>query len=367
VVTYIERDAANTLWVATNSSSAGGKIWMILPVLNSSGDPITSCTTGIVPSSPLVSLKSLTQGRNPLLTQSQTQAVGLAITATSFTPAAKTFTPANPSNTWNFGHYMFTVTYKQVFTTFAQSFTSVMSRPADVTFMNPPFPNGTTGLLFPSLGGFVIQFQTNGSVPIAGTQFASTDATGPAIQVIVAFHDPVQGFRNPGLAHAVSCGPLCPPFTDDLTRDFWVLLDQAMGGDADGWGSRYVTFDEPFVSSLALPLTVTLNEPALSGNPLFNIGQNFTVSITVTDAHGSPVNGLLLRVSAARITPGPIALQTVQATNSSTHDNVMNNNGNGKYSIGVDTGIFTGGTGTYQFTIFGQGFSPFVFNARFQK
>jgi hypothetical protein len=128
-----------------------------------------------------------------------------------------------------------------------------------------------------------------------------------------------------------------------------------------------VPFDEPFVGTLALPLTITLNEPALSGNPLFNIGQNFTVSITVTDANGHPVNGLTIRLSAARISPTPIALQTVQATNNSTEQNLMSNNSSGKYSIGVDTGLFRGGTGTYQFTIFGEGFPPFVFMAQFTK
>jgi hypothetical protein len=386
VVTFMKRDASNTLWVATNSSSAGGKIWKILPVLNAAGDPISSCTSGILPSSPLVSLKDLSQGAAALLTSSQTQAVGLAITAASFTQTvcvqasgaigSCTFSPANQSNTYNFGHYTLTVSYKQVFTMFAQSFTSIMSRPQDVTFAPASFQAGTAGLRFPSLGGFVVQFHTAPGPPgpTAGTNFAATDATGPAVKLVLEFHDPVEGFRHPGLAHAsdsTNCpggsGALPCSYSDDITHDFWVLLDQADGGDIPCWCSNYVPFDEPFVGTLALPLTVTLNEPALTGNPLFNLGQNFTVSISVTDANGHAVNGLTIRLSAARISPTPIALQTVQATNTSTEQNLMNNNSSGKYSIGVDTGLFTGGTGTYQFTIFGEGFPPFVFTVQFTK
>jgi hypothetical protein len=147
-------------------------------------------------------------------------------------------------------------------------------------------------------------------------------------------------------------------------------MDQASGGDplpCPDFCSNFVPFDEPFLGTLALPLTVTINEPALSGNPQFNLGQNFTVSISVNDANGAPVNGLTIRLSAARISPLPVALQVVQATNNSTDQNLMNNNGNGKYTIGVDTSQFTGGIGTYQFTIFGDGFSPQTFLARFKK
>jgi sugar lactone lactonase YvrE len=359
LVTYMERDASNTLWVATtnNSETGNGKLWKILPVLNPASDPISSCTTGVPPDL-----------NNPFdFFGEGTLAVGVAITPTNFTPALKTFTAANPSNTFNFGHYTLTVTYRQILTTFSQTFTAVMKKPTDVSFANPPFRPGTNGMRFPSLGGFVIEFQNFGSPPVAGTNFAPTDATGAAIKIVVAFHDPVRGFRQPGLAHALDCGEGCPPFTDDITTDFWFLTDQADGGDIPCWCSRYVTFDEPFLAGLALPLQVELNEPAQSGHPLFNLGQNFTVSITVRDAQGSRVNGLVNRVSAARLSGPAIALQTVQATNAPTQGNVMDNHGNGRYSIGIDTGVFTGGIGTYQFTISGDGFPPFVFTEQFTR
>ncbi len=377
LVEHLERDASNNLYVATNSNSAGGIVWKVTP---GAGDPISSCSAGVPQQ--LVSLKSLSQGSNAILSSSETQAIGVAIAPTSYSATA-TFSPASPSATFHFGHYDLTLTYAQVLTTFTQTFTAIMSRPVDVTF-NSAFPAGTVGMRFPSLGGFVIQFQTasQGSctsfaacgVPVANVDYASTPTVPAAFQIVLSFHDPIRGFQDPGLGHS-SDDAVTGTYTDNVTENFWVLLDQADGGSGNIWASKYVAFDQPFqvASNLTLPLSVQLNQPALSGNPLFNLGQNFTVSITVTDARGKAVPGLQLRISAARTSPSPFALQVVQATNNSTEGNLLNDNGKGKYSIGIDTSVFTGGPGTYQFTIFGQGFPPVLpatplpFYAVFQK
>ncbi len=394
LVQYFERDASNNLWVATNTSSGVGLVWKVAP---GSGNPISSCSAGTAQQ--LVSFKKLSQGTNPLLTSSETQAIGVAIPATNYTASA-TFSPSNPSATFSFGHYTLTVTYTQVLTTFTQTFTALMSRPADVTFDTSVFPANTVGMRYPSLGGFVIQFLTpsqspycsaygatpsagapSGTVcnaPVANVDYVSSPTVSTAFTLVLAFHDPIRGFRNPGVSHS-STDTMTGVFAENVTIDFWVLLDQASRGGGSIWGSKYVAFDEPFqlASTFVAPLHVQVNQPALSGNPLFNLGQNFTVSIVVTDSNGVPVPGLTLRISAARIDITPAALQTVQATNNSTEGNLLNDNGNGKYSIGIDTSLFTGGPGTYQFTIFGQGFPPVLnppltnlalpFNAVFSK
>ncbi|RPJ73242.1 MAG: hypothetical protein EHM24_08315, partial [Acidobacteria bacterium] len=153
IVTFIERNASNVLFVNTNSATAGGKVWRIAPALGSGGDPISSCTSGVLPAAPLVVLKTLSQGQNAPLTVSQLQAVGLAIPPSNFTAAAKVFTPASRSQTWNFGHYSIRLDYKQVYREFSQSFTALMSRPASITFAGGVFKAGTAPMRLPSLGG----------------------------------------------------------------------------------------------------------------------------------------------------------------------------------------------------------------------
>ncbi|MBP1634987.1 MAG: hypothetical protein H6Q10_1561 [Acidobacteria bacterium] len=362
VVTFLERDAANVLWVNTNSANAGGKVWMVAPATAPGGDPIASCSSGVLPAQPLVSLKSLGQGSNPLLAKTQLQAVGLAIPASSFT-AAKVFGPGSPSQTWNFGHYSVRVEYRQVYSTFSQSLTALMTRPQDIAFATGTFLSGTEPTRFPSVGGFVTEFRSESPEPVAGTDFATATATEPAFRFLIFYNDPIQGFRNPGVAHAAADSTT---YTENQSLDVWVAEDGVRAGGGTGW-SKYVGFDEPLQPGLALPLRITLNQPALSGNPLFNLGQNFTVSITVTDDNGQVVPGLSVRLSAMRISPKPFVFETVRPTNGSGLQNILNDNGNGKYSIGVDTGLFQGGTGTYQFTLFGNGFPPYVFYARFQK
>jgi hypothetical protein len=331
----------------------------------------------VLPPAPLVSLKALSQGRNAILSHAQLEAVGLAIPASDFTAAAKTFSPASPSQTWNFGHYSLRLEYAQVLTTFQQSFTALMSRPEDVTFAAGTFPEGAEGTRFPSLGGSVIQLRTLSptagcasyqacGAPVAGVDFAVSTATTPAFRLVLFSSDPIQGVTNPGLAHA-SNDTVTGVYTDDYTSDYWVGIADPRGGTGNTFGSKFVPFDTPFEAGLAFPLRVTLNQPALSGNPVFNLGQNFTVSITVADALGRAVPGLTVRLSALRFTPEPFVLETVRSTSASTQENLLSDNGNGKYSITVATGLFQGGTGTYQFTLFGSGFPPFVFYARFQR
>jgi sugar lactone lactonase YvrE len=53
VVTFFERDAANGLWVNTNSTNQGGKVWRILPATATGGDPVAAFTKGELQTSPL--------------------------------------------------------------------------------------------------------------------------------------------------------------------------------------------------------------------------------------------------------------------------------------------------------------------------
>ena len=361
VVTFIERSAANVLFVNTNSATAGGKVWRIAPALGSGGDPISSCASGVLPAAPLVALKTLSQGQNALLTVMQLQAVGLAIPPTSFTAAAKTFSPASPSQTWNFGHYSIRLDYKQVFTTFSLSLTALMSDPYGIAFIGGTFRSGTEPMRLPSLGGVASEFRTvSASPPVVGTDYAPSGSDGPGYRVFLFYNDPIQGFRNPGVAHADGDSS---DYVDDFTLDNWIGEDGIRAGGGDS-GSSFVGFDEPFQPGLAFPLNVTVNQPALDGNPLFKIGQNLTFAITVRDANGRPVPGLTIRLSALRFRPTPFVFEFVRATTGG--DNVLVDNGNGRYSIGVRTN-FQGGPGVYQFTLFGSGFAPFEFYAQFDR
>jgi len=359
VVTFIERNAANVLFVNTNSATAGGKVWRIAPALGPGGDPISSCTSGVLPAAPLVTLKTLSQGQNAPLNNSQLQAVGLAIPPSSFTAPAKTFSPASPSQSWNFGHYSIRIDYKQVFQPFSLSVTALMSNPYGIDFVGA-FGFGTEPMRLPSLGGFASEFRTVSNPATLAGHFAPSGSDGPGYRVFLFYNDPIQGFRNPGVAHAPGDSS---DYVDDYTLDTWVGEDGIRAGGGDS-GSSFVGFDEPFQPGLALPLSVTVNQPALDGNPLFKLGQNLTFAITVKDANGQPVPGLTIRLSALRFRPTPFVFEFVRAT--AGGDNVLVDNGNGRYSIGVKTN-FQGGPGVYQFTLFGTGFAPFAFYAQFER
>jgi hypothetical protein len=222
----------------------------------------------------------------------------------------------------------------------------------------------------PSLQGFATEFRTPSpapgctsfaqcGVPVAGGDFAPSGPDGPGYRLLFFYNDPIQGFANPGMAHASGDSS---SYLDNFTSDAWVGEDGVRAGGGDTFSS-FVGFDEPFQPGLALPLSVTLNQPALSGNPLFNTGQNLTVSITVTDANGRRVPGLRIRLSALRFRPTPFVFEFIRSTTGG--ENVLGDNGNGRYSLNLQTS-FTG-PGTYQFTLFGSGFPPYVFYAEFER
>src|SRR5262249_11950720 len=314
-VRYFEVTADNTLLAATFANGAGGIIWQVVPVKGADGVPSCSATPTIIP---LVSLKSALQAKTPPDLASNV-ANGVALPPTSITVTAN-FDAAHGSQVFNFGLHPLIVTYKQVLQSFAQSFTAIRSRPADIAF-TAAFQPGTTPIHINPLGGFAVQHVTpEAGAPVAGAQYAqSTPGTNDAIQ-IKSVYSTSDVLLEPGLAHAAGDALIGAPqtpqtYTDNITHDVW-LADPTDGGSAGGWNSEFVDFNQ----TLKQNLTFTLKSPVSSCgatttpncNPQFHIGQNVDFGFNTSPA-SLPITARLSIAKVRVAADGTIQIdQTIQ-------------------------------------------------------
>ncbi len=364
LVRYLEVTADNTVLAATFSTSTGGKVWRIDPVVDSTGVP--SCTA--TPAATL--LVSL----NP-----STIANGVALPPTSI-KVTHTFGAADgpcPSTTgvdqslnkrvYNFGHHSFSVTYEQLRKCFTQSFTAVRSRPADISFSST-FQSGTVPMHYASLGGFAVDYVTPDPAPDSTNDYVST-GDGHAIEIRVGY-DTIDIVFDPGLGHATGDVLLTSPaaaitYTNDFTSNFWPAagpgLDPGTGSSSDGWGSTFVVFNAP----LKVTGTITIKQPPLSNNPQFNVGQTIRVAFNLTDPSGAAIPNAIMRLSILRTSPS-LNTEAVVSTNNVNVDNIFKTGSGNLYTFPVDSSAFAprppGTTAIYQFTIFGDSAVPFAFN-----
>lgn len=359
---YMEVDASNRLFVITIDDVKGtpSVIWRVDPVLNSVGDPITSCTSG---------------------TPVQLRQIGTAVYAgLAVAPTAHTITQrfgsgldgrcgttddtlSDTSRTFNFGHHAFTLTFKGVLRCFPLQLTSVRSRPADVTFQTPtPFLSGTTGIRFSSLGGFVSEYRVETPKPVAGTDYVSTN-TKDAFEVKVAFFTE-DLLLNPVLGHAtLNTGP----YVDNIIQYFWPSgapgTDPGESGRADDF-SRFVPANQPLnpakVSPGGVPSIFRLTSPSLSGGLRFHKGQAIRVAFTVADSRDKHILNAIARLSIVRLSPGPLKLQQVVTAGTNVSNFFMLENGGPTYVYLVDSSVLD--LGVLQFTITSDVAPPQSFN-----
>ena len=380
IVQYTEVDAHNNLIAVTNSTSAGGKVWFVPPVVPSGGDPITSCASGAV--TRVFSLADVPKAVGLL----STDASGLALPPTSHssthafgggaTDTCTSFDSADTTKTYNYGHHSWTVTYTNgIFTCFPQTFMAVRVRPVDLGFNPLVFKDDTRCALYPSLGGFCVQYldtSESGVSPSFSPPPTTDYASG--IRIKVGFFTPLGFFFNPGLADCPDTSPntLGNACDTDISHDFYPAAGPGTDPSSTGikplWGSRFAVFNEPLAF---LDCVLTLKEPALSNNPQFKFGQTIRVAFNLTHkSDGSTCPNAFERLSILRTDPPPLHAEKVVATNNSNVDNIFNF-GNNLYTFPVDSSFFetfpqcalcTKGTkAKYQFTIFGNGASPFSF------
>src|SRR5262249_45138422 len=148
-VKYFEVAADNTLLVATSGLAGGGMLWEVGASKDAHGVPSCSTTSGSPTSVDLADA----------LDSAPVVANGVTLPPTSITVTAD-FSPAHPSQTFNFGFHRLMVTYKQVLRSFTQSFTAVRSRPEDISFDGNAFPTETHPVHINPLGGFTVQYVT---------------------------------------------------------------------------------------------------------------------------------------------------------------------------------------------------------------
>jgi len=391
IVQYMEVDANNVLWVVTSSMSKG-ILWRIDPVVPSGGDPITSCSSGVA-----------TQVGTSIAGGASGLAIGLAPTLTDHT-INKTFGAPGPegicgsaddiltptSNTYFYGHHSWSVTYKNgILACFPQTFMAARVRPFDVAFCTgstcspTSFQAGTRCALYPSMGGFCVQYLDTSTSPAFSAPPTTDYNSGIRIKAgffhpVGFFDDPLGIFLNPGLA-------VCPdsfPNTGtnacnkDISHDFYPAagpgIDDGGTGDIPVWPSRFVVFNEPLNATFLQPTTLTLHSPVsscrpLPCNPKFNFGQNIKVSFNLTDMLGNTIPNAFERLSVIRtsytptFTGGPpqLHIEPVISTNNSNVDNIFSTGSGSLYVYNLDSSFFQalpkGTVAIYQFTIFGNG------------
>ncbi len=358
-VRYFEVTAANTVFAATFSSGAGGIVWRVDPVKDSTGVPSCTATPTITL---MVSLKDAVVAKTLL----SDNANGVALPPTSISLTAN-FDPTHPTQVLNFGFHKLSVTYKQVLASFSQTFTAVRNRPADISFTGTQFPNNTVPMHFSPFGGFAVQYATSSAAaPAPGIQYAASTPGAHAIE-FKAFFSTQDFLLDPGVAHAAGDVLLTSPatpvtYTDDVTHDFW-LADQGAGSCTNGW-SEYVVFNEALKQNTAFSLK---NPVASCGatttptcNPKFNIGQSVRFAFNLTPS----VSNAIARLSIAKVEVNPDGtigiLQTISvfSKNSSNVDNFFSI-GNNLYTYDWDSsGAAGAGPGLYQATIFSDSFAP---------
>ncbi len=380
---YMEVDANNVLWAVTNNTSGStdtGILWRIDPVVVSGGDPITSCASGTATQVGTAIAGGASGLALPPTSHTVTHSFGAG---TSDTCPTSGFNATDTTKTYLFGHHSWSVTYKSgILACFPQTFTAARVRPIDVAFCTgstcspSSFQAGTRCALYPSMGGFCVQYLDTSTTP----PFSPPPTTdyNSGIRIKVGFFDPLGLFIDPGLADCPDSFPntgtnAC---NNDISHDFYPAVgpgtDPSDAGDVPIWPSRFVVFNEPLNATFLQPTTLTLHSPVssckpLPCNPKFNFGQNIKVSFNLVDMLGNTIPNAFERLSVVRTSytptfaggPPQVHIEKVVSTNNSNVDNIFSTGSGGLYVYNLDSSFFQalpkGTVAIYQFTIFGNG------------
>jgi hypothetical protein len=394
---FLEVDSSGRIFVITAGDESGKNaiLWRFDPP---AGSPPTTVTTAKpCPLSKYTTAFSVAISKNLAAGIASSNGLGLGISASDATVTA-TFsspTPQNPTantNTYNFGQHSFTVTCNGISGPFNLSVTAVKSRPTDapqpqVSFVNPQpgtqelpanpplCPNAIVNpgcVHYGGEHGFCMQYVEQSAVD------PNTICTASSPFTFLVLFDSAEPISNPGGAH-VDSQNVTDPFQECQSQDFYSQLPTGDPVRLSGDNSKHVVFNSDLAFSP--PGAITLNSPISSCtttngittcNPQFNIGQNINVKFTLLQGN-SPLTTATEQLSIARtshtVKGGTLVSefvpQTVVATKNSATLNFFVPNGSGQYSYNVDSSAFDklpkGTTATYQFTIWGNGATPFPF------
>jgi hypothetical protein len=347
-VQYIGVTSTNNVFAVVTKNNGDGKVYRVAGAA-SAGTDILSCTSGTA--SELASLDDL---------------VGLAVPASSAF-ITKTFGGKGPDNTcgtpddvltpsgqdFDFGHYTFTLGFKQLIHCFDVTVTAAMSRPQRITFSPGAFPIGTEATKFSSKGSFAVEFLAATSAS-SGIDYANPPdgvQTSAFFFTLLNLEVPP---RNPGMAKSDNFETLIErEYDQDITQYFFPMINPDLDPGESGTDddiSRFVVFNGP----LATPLCqFNLGQPARSNNPPWTQGSNLRVQFSCSNGNFPDLVAYLTIVKLngdGSQTPQNVVSKTGQI------DNTFSTGSGGNFTYNVDTSFLE--VGTHQLIITSNRFAP---------
>jgi hypothetical protein len=391
---FLEVDSSNHIYLVTaqDESGSGGTIWRLDPPTQ---NPLTSCSLKLFKVGIQISLKTS-------LGLASNNGLGLGVSATSVTSQAQCFSPAHPTNLYNFGTHSVAFTVTNASQQFCLQVTAAKSKRADVNFTNTfscpaASSSNTTSFQVPQpvclhyasghahCTQYLEQACTDSAcsnkisdATLNSGQFCSGGACN--FQGTVAYFT-LDTIVFPGVAHVSTdnaADPTTEPYgslpsnpTDDCQTLYFFPFNGGNGLDPvilRGSNSKHVVFN----SNLLFPNSkILLSSPTSSCqtptgcNPQFKSGSNISVKFSLSPQL-SPANAATERLSIMRVqhtTPqgqvisGEQVIENVVATNNSSFQNFFGANSSGQYSYNEDSSFLQplpkGSIGTYEFVIWG--------------
>jgi hypothetical protein len=351
VVRYTGVTSTNEVFaVVTNNSGSNGQVYRVAGVPQSTKTTILSCTNGTATA----------------LGASMDYPVGLAVPASS-AEITKSF-GAGPDNTcgtsddalltsssqtFNFGHHLFTLSFKQVIHCFPVTVTAAMSRPQRVTF-NTNFPPGTEATKFSSKGSFAIEYLAVTGA-ISGSDYSDLPDGVQVSSLFFTLLSLESPPRFPGMAKSDDEVPEGPEYDQDITQHFFPsinpLEDPGESGTDDDI-SRFVVFNGP------IPLNnlceFNLNQPAFSGNPPWRQGS--TLSVKFSCSNNGSFSDLVAYLTVVKINAdGSHTPQPVVSKGNEIGNKFSSGSGN-NFTYQLDTSFLA--IGTHQLIITSNRFTP---------
>jgi hypothetical protein len=334
----IRIDAYNNIDVLTVQSDAGdkGKYWRL------SGSLANDCAAA--PPSVVVDLSTLVSGTTKLKGLLSDRALGIALAPTDAS-LTRSFSAGQCSQLFDFGYYTLRNDFTDCSVPFTVTAAAMMSKPTEVNF-SAALGTDLEGVRFSPLKGHIPQ--------IALTRNGGPVGPLPSTAQYSLYTQEV--FGTPGIARATSHDRTAP-YTEAVLHDFVDVggFDPIFGEKGNEFSKR-VVYNAP-LQATSLECTITPDswgEPFNTQNPLFKRVQSIVISFIGRTATGEPCGGGgTMRISIARISPGPVQLMETVAVNGT--DNIMSNQGD-KYSILVDARLL--GVGTFILTASGTPLAP---------
>jgi hypothetical protein len=257
------------------------------------------------------------------------------------------------SQTFNFGHHTFTLSFKQLIHCFDVTVTAAMSRPQRVTFSGA-FPIGTEATRYSSKGSFDVEYlaETGAQSGIDYVHAADGVQTSALFFTLLSLESPP---RFPGMAKSDLDETLIEhQYDQDITQYFFPsinpLEDPGESGTDDDI-SRFVVFNGPVATPLC---NFNLKNPAFSGNPPWTQGS--TLRVQFDCSNGGNFSDLVAYLTVVKLnddgsqTPQPVVPR------GSTIGNKFSTGSGNNFTYELDTSFLA--VGNHQLIITSNRFAP---------